>query len=183
MRFDYPGYDLHFIQCQPCRDESAHLFTLIFKFNSPVTKYHYIVRAEYHEEDFFALKFYCKKDRRSDYKYSKIVNKGDVFNILITCLKAVPFILQDYPTASFGFVGARSIDKASKRFEPYSNTQRYKVYSQLVKTKVGQVTFKHIKYDDISGYLLINRNAANFTDKEALVKYMIAQTYVDILNI
>ncbi|MGN6530349.1 MAG: hypothetical protein ACTHK0_01170, partial [Ginsengibacter sp.] len=62
----------------------AHLFSFIYKFYSPVTKYFYILHADYHEGDFFAVKFYCKKDRHSDFKYSKIINKGDVGNILMT---------------------------------------------------------------------------------------------------
>ena len=75
MEFDFPGYPVKFIQRQRCKDPSAHLFTLIYKFYSPVTKYHYVIRAEYHEEDVFAMKFYCKKDRKSDTKYAKIINR------------------------------------------------------------------------------------------------------------
>lgn len=77
MTFDYNGYDLKFIQCDKCNDESKHLYTKIYKFFSPITHYSYIIRAEYHELDVYAIKFYCKQFRHSDFKYSKIVNKGD----------------------------------------------------------------------------------------------------------
>ena len=86
MTFDYPGYSLKFVQKRPCKDGTAHLFTLIYKFYSPITRYIYIFHADFHEENVFALKFYAKKDRHSDYKYSKLTNKGDVANILITAL-------------------------------------------------------------------------------------------------
>ncbi len=183
MKYEYPGYNLHLIQKQGCHDASAHLFTLICKFYSPVTHYHYIVRAEYDEGDFFGLKFYCKKDRHSDYKYSKIVNKGDLMNILITCLKAIPLILKDYPTASFGFIGARSVDRVSKTFEPYQKTQRYRIYTQLIMAKVGQQTFEHIAYEEVSGYLLINRKVNDITDAESLIRNIVYQTYEDLLDI
>ena len=83
LTFDCEGYELKFIQQDYCADGSAHLFSRIYKFYSPVTKYFYVVRAEYHEEDVFGIKFYCKKDRGDVLKYSKIVNKGDVGNILL----------------------------------------------------------------------------------------------------
>lgn len=100
----------------------------------------------------------------------------------MTCLKVIPAILQDSPAASFGFIGARSMDKASGRFEPYHKTQRYRVYTQLVKAKIGQATFEHIRYDAISGYLLINRNDGDFVNREAFIQPMVAQTYDDLLN-
>ena len=75
MTFDYNGYDLKFIQCDKCNDESKHLYKKIYKFFSPITHYSYIIRAEYHELDVYAIKFYCKQFRHSDFKYSKIVSR------------------------------------------------------------------------------------------------------------
>jgi hypothetical protein len=37
-----------------------------------------LIRAEYHTEHVFALKFYAQKDSKSDFKYSNIINRGDV---------------------------------------------------------------------------------------------------------
>ncbi len=45
MTFDFPGYDLRFIQCDRSHDDSAHLKSYIFKFFSPITRYHYVVKA------------------------------------------------------------------------------------------------------------------------------------------
>jgi hypothetical protein len=143
LTFDYPGYELQFIVKQPCKDSTAHLFTLVYKFYSPITKYFYILNADYHREDVFAIKFYCKKGRHSDYKYSKIVNKGDVGNILITCSKVVPRLLKDYPTASFGFGAARSVDRRNNTIESYIANQRFMVYTKLVAHKFGNITFTH----------------------------------------
>jgi hypothetical protein len=180
LDFNFHGYELKFIQRDRCKDSSAHIDSHIFKFFSIVTKYHYIIRAEYHEQDVFAVKFYCKKDRKSDYKYSRIINKGDVGNIVISCLNVVPILLQNYPTASFGFIGARTYDPKKKVFEPLENTQRFKVWSYVVERKIGINTFKHLTFPQASGYLLLNRNSPEVeTQKEDLIKGMFLDTYSD----
>lgn len=180
MTFDYEGYKIRFIQKEPCRDESAHLYTLVYKFFSPVTRYFYILRADYHEHDFFAVKFYCKKDKRSDNKYSKVINKGDIGNILITCAKIVPYLLIDYPNSSFGIAGARTIDPVSKTIETYYNNQRFRLYNYIIPKKIGQKTFAHFAYREISGYLLVNRTSGDIVKKERELREMLVTTYSQI---
>jgi hypothetical protein len=181
--FHSTGYPLEFIQRRICRDASAHLFTLIYKFRSPVTHYAYILHADYHEENVFALKFYAQKDKRDDHKYSRITNKGDVFNILITCLRVVPVILQEYPSASFGFIGSRTIDRQSRTVENYQNNQRFRVYNGVVAGTIGEQTFAHYSYEEVSGYLLINRATPDIDAKEQLIIRMFSDTYNDLPNI
>lgn len=183
MIFNSAGYPLKFIQKQICRDASDHLFTLIYKFNSPITRYAYILRAEYHAEQVFALKFYAQKDSKSDYKYSHIINKGDVYNILITCLRAAQLILPDYPDASFCFIGSRTVDPVSNTVEDYENTQRFRVYSQIVESSIGDQTFEHFTYEAVSGYLLVNRIAGDIDNKERLIRQMFTRTYNNLLDI
>lgn len=184
MTFDLIGYPLKFIQKDRSKDDTAHLFTYIYKFYSPVTKYFYIVRAEYHTEDVFAVKFYCKKDRKSDYKYSKLTNKGDVGNILITCAKVIPVLLKTHPTSSYGFVGARTVDKISGKVENYYYNQRFRVYSNIVAKKFGTVTFEHIEYPEISGYLLVNRKSgSDVATTEHAIQRMFTQTYQNLPDI
>ena len=183
MTFDYKGYPLHFIQKQPSNDESDHLFTLIYKFYSPVTNYYYVLRAEYHKEDVFALKFYCKKDKRSDYKYSKIINKGDVGNILISCALAVPLLLKDYPSASFAFAGARSIDFDSRKVENYQKNQRFRIYRDVAAKKFGNKTFAHYEFEDLSAYLLLNRQYEDVEEHKEAIISMFASTYNNLPDI
>lgn len=64
----------------------------------------YFLRAEHHLHDVFALKFHLKQSQKQPNKYTQIVNKGDVRNILLSCLSVIPLILQKYPNASFGFI-------------------------------------------------------------------------------
>ena len=106
-------YPLKFIQKDICKDGSDHLFTYIYKFTLAETNLHYIIRAEYHTENIFAVKFYSKKDRRSQYKYNKIINKNtytSVINILETCTSLIPILLEKHPNCSFALSSARSID-------------------------------------------------------------------------
>ena len=164
--------------------ESEHLLTHIFKFYSPKTQLVYVLRAEYHEEDLFAIKFYCKQHRRSDYKYSKITNKGDVKNILITCAKAIPYLLESYPTASFGFIGSRTIDKTNSRVENHIENQRYRIYIRIVSTLIGTKTFQHREYPDQSGYLMVNRKTRiRLDEKERAIIRMIAREYQTLPDI
>ena len=180
MTFDYPGYEIKFIQKRSIKDGTAHLFTFVYKFHSPVTKYNYIINADYHQEDVFAVKFYCKKDKRSIYKYSKIVNKGDLPNILMTCAKIVPVLLLHFPNASFGFASARTVDIASKKAESFKNNQRFRIYRQLIPLKFGNLTFAHYEYEEISAYLLLNRCNSNIELKELNIKIMLTETYNEL---
>lgn len=159
MTFDFPGYPIKFIQQQRCTDDTPHDFTRIYKFFSPATRYFYILRAEYHQGDIFAIKFYCKKDRKSRYKYAKIVNRGDLGNIVMSCARVIPALLQIYPKASFAFAASPSVDNAGRR-EPIATTQRYRLYCYMIPRQFGQQTFAHFAYDKISSYLLYNRQSA-----------------------
>lgn len=117
------GYPLKFIQTHRETYVACHKKTYIFKFFATNIKESYVVRAEKHDNDFFAVKFYAKRHRKSDRKYSILMNKGDVSNILITCAKVIPEILDRFPAASFGLIGSRTIDRYSNKIESYINNQ------------------------------------------------------------
>lgn len=180
MTFDFPGYELRFIQIARCADDSSHLYTYIYKFHSPVTGYHYIVRAEYHDEDVFAIKFYCKKDRKSEYKYSKIVNKGDLGNIIMSCAKVIPLLLQTHPQGSFCFAASRSVDVRNNSIEDYGQTQRFRLYQYMIPLKFGTVTFEHFAYPAVSSYLLYNRSA---TSSRTDIENMFRTTYINLSDV
>ena len=177
------GYALKFIQKQKTNDESDHQFTLIYKFKSTKNKWNYIIRAEYHTGDIFAVKFYAQQHSKSDLKYSKITNKYDVLDILVTIAKLIPELLPQYPTASFGFAGARTIDEKSKKVEGYEKNQRFRVYRKVVVELIGDKTFTHYEYEKISGYLLINNANQNIAKKEKELILMFRTNYSDLPDI
>lgn len=174
------GYPIEFVQKRRINDESAHLYTLVYKFHSPITGFIYVINADYHSTDTFAIKFYVKQHRRSEYKYSKITNKGDLINILISNAKIVPELLKQYPTASFGFIGSRTIDRKSKKIEGVVLNQRFRIYRRLVSAIIGTKTFEHFEYIEISGYLLGNKISNNVKLKEREIKKMFTQTYPNL---
>ncbi len=131
----------------------------------------------------FALKFYVKVHRRSDFKYSKITNRGDIGNILITCIKAIPLLLKKYPTASFGFAASRTIDMSAKRVEGIVNNQRFKAYRYVIARKIGTQTFVHFAYEQISSYLLVNKQCQQIDVKERALIKMLSETYTDLSDI
>ncbi len=183
MIINSKGYDLNFVQIRKSKDESKHILTYIYKFKSSINGMVYILRAELHTNNVFAVKFYCKQQAKSDYKYSKITNKGDVYNIFVTIAKVIPILLEKYPDASFAFTGARSIDLRSRRIEDYENNQRFRVYKEIVNSLIGNKTFTHYEYNRISAYLLINNLSLDIERREREIVKMFAETYVELSEI
>jgi hypothetical protein len=181
MKLTSQGYDLKFIQTHP--SNVNHELRYVFKFFSQKTRLHYIVYADYHEHDFFGIKFYAKKDRKSNRKYSNIVNKGDVSKILITCAKSIPELLKIYPKASFGFIGARSIDYKAKKVEGYKANQRFRLYTYHIPQLIGDRTFLHKSFPNASSYILLNRKNEDLEKVEKSIKNTVCNTYPDLLNI
>lgn len=181
--FTSKGYNLKFIQRTAIKDGSSHLYRYIYTFISTSTQLKYVLWADYHDHDFFAIKFYAQKDSKCDHKFSKIINKGDTSNILITCVKVIPTLLETHPKASFGFVGARSLDKKSGTVESHIKTQRYRIYTSLVSTVIKTKTFDHYDYEKISGYILINKTHGDTSEKEKRIKDMLISTYQEIFDI
>lgn len=185
---DFPHYDLKFIQREPCRDKSSHLWTLIYKFFCEDSKVHYIVRAEYHEENVFAIKFYCKQHRKSKYKYNKLMNVHNysgLMKILNTCILVVIKILEQFPSANLALSSARSIDFSHrvKLVEDLPENQRYRVYTELIKKRIGNKTFTHYKFPKYSSYLLVNNKAKDISKKKDLIKKMFVETYNELPDV
>ncbi|MDF0693969.1 hypothetical protein [Aquirufa ecclesiirivi] len=189
MSFNSIGYKIKLIQKDICKDSTDHALTYIYKFFSPKTKLNYVIRAEYHSVDIFIVKFYVQSLYKSFYRYSIVTNRGDLANIVITCCSIVPELLIEYPTASFGFMGGRSVDHKSKnkktkqkRAESLENNQRFRIYSRIAALKFGTKTFRHIEYENISSYLLLNNYNINQSNLEEQIKTSLISTYPDLLN-
>lgn len=181
-------YALKFIQKSICKDDSEHLCTYVYKFFVEEIKLHYIIRAEYHNENVIALKFYCKKDKKSPYKYNKIINKCNyttVIKILETCMLLIPKFLELHPRCSFALCSSRTIDFANpnKLTEAIKENQRFRVYSRFIQDRIGNKTFTHFEYPDISSYLLVNNSNKNVEQTERKISEMFSRTYVTVPDI
>jgi len=83
-----------------------------------------------------------------------MTNDFDAFRILSTCLNILYHVKQEYDDkASFGFLGAR---KETDRND--SNTQRFRIYSQLGKRYFSPQKYIHVENVDNSSYLILDRS-------------------------
>lgn len=182
MSFDSPGYPFVFVEKRPCRDGGPVLYTLAYSFRSPVTRLRYTFLAEYHAGDIFAVKFHCHAHRLSERRYNIIVDKGDAFRIMRTVVEITLATLKEHPSASFGFVGSRSIDR-DQHVEGASLTQRYRIYRWLATVLLGGRTFQHYEFDTISAYLLVNRRHADVEAAKDRYMRMFSEAYGGIHDV
>ncbi|MBA4304843.1 MAG: hypothetical protein C0424_11510 [Sphingobacteriaceae bacterium] len=175
-----PGYPVKFIQRKKHQNASGHISTYIFSFLSFANKLKYVVHVEEYDEQLCAIKFYPKCLRKSDFKYNKIINKGDVINVLMSVASVIPHLLQENTKFSFGFVGSRSVNTMNNYTEHFIANKRYRIYSELIKQVIGDRTFVHIEYEQISGYLLLNKAAGDIDYKENKIKKMLNNIYTFI---
>jgi hypothetical protein len=171
------GYPFKFVQKKKIRISLGHNFTHILTFYSSKNGLKYVVNIEEYEEELFAIKFYPKCLKRSEFKYNKIINKGDVINVLMTCASVIPYILRENKNASFGFVGSRTINSTNNFVESFNENKRYRIYSDLIKQVIGGQTFVHIEYEKISGYLLVNKRFSPISAKERRIKDVLNEIY------
>ncbi len=177
------GYSLKFVQRDRCRDKSDHEFTDIYTFFSPQTKLKYVLRAEYFCTNTYAIKFYAKRDRSHPNKYSRIVDRGDTKNILLTAGNVIERSLDYISDVSFALAGSRSFDPVSNRIESYKRNQRFRIYRELLVRHIGDSTFEHIAYDEISCYLLLNKQNDDLAEKRNEIEESFRNTYDELLNV
>lgn len=171
------GYPVKFVQKKKHQNASGHICTYVYSFLSFANKLKYVVHVEEYDEQLCAIKFYPKCLRKSYFKYNKIINKGDVINVLMSVASVIPQLLEENKYFSFGFVGSRSVNTTNNYVEHFIANKRYRIYSELIKQVIGDRTFVHIEYKQISGYLLLNKAAGDIDDKEKKIKKMLNGIY------
>lgn len=125
-----------------------------FYFKSTKSKLKYCVQAIYHEGDFFALKYYCKTHKDSKRRYSITTNTNEPYKIIRSCIQVIPILQQNYPTASFVAVGARSI--YGDNIEDVQNTIRFRLYYRMLYNLFSQYEdFILMSLPEVSGLGII----------------------------
>jgi hypothetical protein len=124
-----------------------HILTFNCRFNQQ-----YIVNVEEYPNDVFVIKFHLKSHTRSDKKYSLTTNLNDMGRVVATCLTIMMwFLTEKNPKASFGFVGANSIDEKG-------TSKRFKIYERLMSNVFSPLKFAHYTFLKSNAYLLLNRD-------------------------
>lgn len=159
-------YVLKHIQIDRKRDTSngdpeiTHIYSFFAESKKYNSLFKYIVRAEKYE-DCFAIKYYCSRCKHSEYKYSRVLNLFSAMEtkrIMETSASVIPDILNRYPNSSFAFNGSRTFDR-SAYIEVPRNTQRYRIYKELVRRLFGEEIFYIDHYVDSSSCIFVNRIA------------------------
>lgn len=141
-----------------------------------------MIRAEYFKTDTFAIKFYPKHCKKRKDRYSVITNVGDARNILYTVGSVFSMLIEKSPDSSIALTSTRSFDTTTNRVEPLNVNQRYRIYSSYLTRYVGNQTFTHFKYDEISCYLLVNNRVGNVSAKATEIEESFKRTFPDLLN-
>ncbi len=119
---------------------------------------HYIAQVERYAHHVYAVKFYLKKHRwtkDADRRYQHQTHRGaaEAIRIIHTCIRVMLYVIKRDPLASCTFIGS------PKPGEDKANTQRYRIYTQLMLTFFPSTEWKHEDFGGESAYLLLNRQA------------------------
>lgn len=176
-------YECYFIQKASPLSGDAFDFSYIYKFYTERTETYqrlkYIIRAEAHDS-VFAIKFYAAKDKKLDNKYNRIIKANGYtgsLRIFLTCAYLVPEILKKHPDFSFAINGARSIDMYSDKIEGNSNNQRFRIYKTISSQLFTRNKFEHFEFEEISSYILVNKECEDVYKKKDEIKEMFLSKY------
>lgn len=131
----------------------------------------YVVEAEQYQHHVYVLKFYPLAFKGSPNRFKLLVNDGDAFRILSTCLRVFADICRRDPLASAGFIGEALVGESKV------TTKRFRVYFQSVATFVDSVEFTHYALPAISAYFLKN-DANQETGLMNSVKQLFRELYI-----
>ncbi|HLP14179.1 MAG TPA: hypothetical protein VK177_19765 [Flavobacteriales bacterium] len=138
-----------------------HIKTIRFRFRDASNNL-YLVLVDHFEHDLYVVKFHLQRQVRHRLKYNNIINAYHARKVLHKCVAIGQRIYNENPKASFGFVGSPRIRefKDARGLEGYKLTKRYRVYFNLAATFFSSDVFDHIKNDNQSTYIMINKKHA-----------------------
>jgi hypothetical protein len=123
----------------------------IYTFNCKLN-FQYIVNVEKYDCNVYIVKFYLKNHRHSKDKYRLLTGNRDAPRIIRTCINIMIDIYKINPYASFGFIGANSLNEAE------ANSKRFRVYRRAMENLFTPLKFSHHVYIEQSAYIMLNRN-------------------------
>jgi len=162
------GYPFIFQMNDRSNTDDVLEYTLQYRFKSEKSNHTYIVRVERYIEHSYCLKFFDKANMLSDDKFSLRTGTFEPRTIFYTLFNIMLDVLKRDPMASFFFIGAND-----EKDEPGKATRRFRVYVKFVLSIVGDRIFKHFRVNDLSLYILANRE--NISDMDTYVNRLIAQ--------
>ncbi|HTH83350.1 MAG TPA: hypothetical protein VL490_10465 [Mucilaginibacter sp.] len=140
----------------------------IYQFRTDL--YPYLIEVERYPYNIYVFKFYRRFHKKNKQKFNLLTNEGRCSRIVGTCFSIFLTIFSKNPLASFGFLGANTIDESKGIVEQKRETRRFVVYRQAVQNYFGMETFTHFEDTDTSIYLSIsnqNKDIQYIADKAA----------------
>ena len=92
-------------------------------------------------------------------------------------------ILKKNQTASFGFMGAHTINLAERFEEQRSNTKRFRIYKYAIEELIGTESFTHFMNEENSTYLLVNNKVESIDLLSANADNMFIDIYPQLAGI
>lgn len=156
------------------RKHVEHLYIYSFK----TDKYKYLVEVERYTQNIYILKFYKRSNKNSKERFNLLSNEGRCSRIIGTCFSIFLDIYNTNAKASFGFIGAYTIDPKTGNIEGKGNTKRYRIYTRAMINYFGEKTYTY--YDDPaqSFYLAVSNQNVN----TGYIAYQAAGVLDDLLS-
>ena len=129
-------------------------YALQYRFKSTKSNHTYIVRVEKYVEHTYCIKFFDKANMLSDNKFSLRTSTYEPRTIFYTLMHILMDVYQRDPKASFFFIGAED-----EKDEMGEATRRYRIYRSFVSDVLSSKIFKHHRNNELSLYILVNREA------------------------
>lgn len=147
------GYPFVFVMNDKTDADDKLLYTMQYRFKSTKSHFTYIVRVEKYINHCYCLKFYNKTTSESKNKYSLRTNTFEARTIFYTLYHIMMDVLNKDNRASFFFIGADD-----EKDEIGKSTRRYRIYRRFVSSSVSNNVFEHFRFNELSLYILVNRN-------------------------
>ncbi len=163
---------------------------IIFRFSTDYGV-KYIVRLHEYNHKVFAIKFHLRIHNKLKNKYNLVVTDSRINpgKVIRTIVSIALDILKIDDMASFAFVGVFKVrvncatEKISNEHPETAETQRYRIYVEIVENFFGTETFKHGYNDKANAYLLLNKNNKNYLELYDEVSTMFINTFQDLGNL
>ena len=148
------GYPFVFVMNDRSEKDDVLEYTMQYRFKSTKSNHTYIVRVEKYIEHAYCLKFFDKANMLSENKFSLRTSTYEPRTIFYTLVHIMMDVYHKDPKASFFFIGAED-----EKDELGETTRRYRIYRSFVSDILSSRVFKHHRNNELSLYILVNREA------------------------
>ena len=160
------GYPFIFQMIDKSESDEYLIQTLQYRFKSDKSHHAYIVRVECYKKHAYCVKFFDKANINSKNKFSLRSNTFEVRTILYTMFHIMLDVMKRDEKASFFFIGAED-----EKDQDGMVSRRFRLYRRFVLSTVSGDKFEHFRRNDLSLYILVNKeyveDTASYADELA----------------